>query len=87
MENGIHVCGVTCHTGDANCNGYCDGKADRAKALTDDEEIERLTEAAKAALKDAEAAWLRLARKMPKGQRQGWAESIHANIMYCTRHF
>ena len=26
----IHVCGVTCHQGDANCNGYCLGKADRA---------------------------------------------------------
>ncbi len=27
----IHICGVTCHKGDENCNGYCIGRAPRAK--------------------------------------------------------
>lgn len=39
-ENGfnratIYICGVTCHPGGENCNGYCDGKEDAPKALTD----------------------------------------------------
>lgn len=30
----IHVCGVTCHQGDANCNGYCiDAKVPHAKLI------------------------------------------------------
>lgn len=30
----IHVCGVTCHKGDANCNGYCtDPKVPHAKLI------------------------------------------------------
>lgn len=31
--NRIMVCGVHCHQGDANCNGYCQGKAYRANPL------------------------------------------------------
>lgn len=30
----IHVCGVTCHRGDANCNGYCtDSRVPHAKLI------------------------------------------------------
>lgn len=30
----IHVCGVTCHQGDANCNGYCtDARVPHAKLI------------------------------------------------------
>jgi hypothetical protein len=27
----VYVCGVDCHPGDENCNGYCTGKTDCAK--------------------------------------------------------
>ena len=26
-DNKVMVCGVDCHKGDANCNGYCEGKS------------------------------------------------------------
>lgn len=30
----IHVCGVTCHQGDANCNGYCtDARVPHARLI------------------------------------------------------
>ena len=29
----IYVCGVDCHRGDDNCNGYCNGKAPHAKPI------------------------------------------------------
>lgn len=31
----IRVCGVDCHQGDANCNGYCLGRAPRAKLFSE----------------------------------------------------
>ena len=33
----VMVCGVDCHEGDANCNGYCKGEADRPPAWKDPE--------------------------------------------------
>ena len=45
----IHVCGVDCHKGDANCNGYCtDARVPHAKlietvAITDVQTEKRLT--------------------------------------------
>lgn len=29
----IYICGVDCHKGDANCNGYCTGAAPHAKLI------------------------------------------------------
>lgn len=45
----IHVCGVTCHKGDANCNGYCTdawvphAKLIEAVAAADGQPEKRLT--------------------------------------------
>lgn len=37
----VHVCGVTCHPGGVNCNGYCKGKSEQPAQCQAEAELER----------------------------------------------
>ena len=57
MGKQVMICGVDCHQGDANCNGYCTGKTDSPPEATEAQKLERARSAAHRALDAAGKAW------------------------------
>lgn len=67
MVKKVMVCGVDCHAGDANCNGYCEGKVDDPPPATAAQQIAAAREAAHRALDAAERAWFEFAGLIDPG--------------------
>lgn len=57
MGRQVMICGVDCHQGDANCNGYCTGKTDDPPEAPEALVLERAKQKAHQALDAAERAW------------------------------
>lgn len=76
------ICGVDCHPGDKNCNGYCTGKEDQPPQATEEQKIESAKQAAYRALDAAERAWHAYARLIDVGPERTRAFDVYENIRH-----
>lgn len=81
----VMICGVDCHTGDANCNGYCTGKADHAPDATPEQVLTAARAAAHLATSAAEKAWHEYAGLCEVGPERSRAFDIYENIRTARR--
>jgi len=81
----VMICGVDCHQGDANCNGYCTGKADHPPAATEAQKIDAARTAAHRALDAAEKAWYELAGLIDVGPERTRAFMVYENVRNARR--
>ncbi len=82
---GTMICGVDSKPGDANCNGYCQGKAQSARALTKEMQIAHLQKDAWDKLTAAQAAWYKLYGALDVGPQRSKHAEIYDNLMNATR--
>lgn len=61
----VMICGVDCHQGDDNCNGYCTGKAEMANTYT---------------RPDPKEIWLVLDEEGWPVHCAGWPSACHEHI-------
>lgn len=80
----VMVCGVDCHQGDSNCNGYCTGKADSPQAATEEIVLSSLLNDANAKLNLAEKAWYEYFCALPVGRDREKASDVYENVR-CAR--
>lgn len=74
------VCGVHCHTGDENCNGYCTGKAEHPPAATEEQAINAARGTAHRALDAAGKAWYEYAGLCEVGPTRNEAFMVYEKI-------
>ena len=85
MSNQVMVCGVHCHRGDKNCNGYCTGKSEYPPRMTPEQEIEAARTTAHNARVAAESAWYAYACLCDVGAERTRAFEVYENIRTATR--
>lgn len=83
----IMICGVHCHQGDANCNGYCTGKCDDPPAATEEQKITSLKKDAFDKLDAARKAWYDYYGYLDVGPDRTWAAGVYENLHNATRRF
>lgn len=79
------ICGVDCRPGDANCNGYCNGKTDSPPNATEAQKIDVARKAAQAAADAAEKAWYELAGLLEVGADRTRAFQVYENLRHARR--
>lgn len=57
MNMKVMVCGIDCHKGDENCNGYCTGKAPRPNDATPEQKLRYAKKQAHEKLAETIEAW------------------------------
>ena len=85
MVKKVMICGVDCHTGDANCNGYCTGKAEHPPEATPEQVVNAARAAAHLAVSAAEKAWYEYAGMCEVGPERCRAFDIYENIRVARR--
>lgn len=85
MSKQVMICGVDCHQGDANCNGYCTGKAAHPPAATEAQKIDAARTAAHRAADAAERAWYELAGLLDVGPDRTRAFTVYENLRHARR--
>ena len=85
MSKQVMICGVDCHQGDANCNGYCTGKTDDPPAATEAQKIAHAKETAHKASNAAEKAWYDYAALLDVGSDRTRAFETYENIRNARR--
>lgn len=80
MIKQVMICGVDCHQGDENCNGYCTGKVDCPPDATEAQTLARAMEAAHKALNAAERAWYEYAGLCEVGADRTRAFGVYENV-------
>jgi hypothetical protein len=80
MGKQVLICGVDCHPGDENCNGYCTGKADCPADAPEALVLIRAAVAANNALNVAEKAWYDYAGLCAEGPHRTRAFDVYRNI-------
>lgn len=81
----VMVCGVDCHMGDANCNGYCEGKAENPPDATEAQKRDAARAAAHEALNTAERAWYEYAGLCEIGGDRTRAFAVYDNVRSARR--
>ena len=85
MNKQVMICGVDCHTGDENCNGYCQGKTDTPPDATPAMVLERKRVDAHYSLLNAERAWYEYFALCEVGPERTRAAEIYERIHRATR--
>lgn len=85
MNMKVMVCGVDCHQGDANCNGYCTGKTDHPPAATQEQKIAYARRVAHEKLREAEKAWYEYFGLCEVGPDRERAAEVYENVRTATR--
>ncbi len=76
----VMICGVDCHPGDKNCNGYCTGSADRPPEATEDQKLESARAGAHRALEAALKSWYEYAGMCEVGPERTQAFEVYERI-------
>lgn len=81
----VMVCGVDCHRADANCNGYCTGKAENPPAATPEQVLASARRIAHEKLREAEVAWHEYFGLCEVGPDRTWASEVYERVRVATR--
>jgi hypothetical protein len=81
----IMICGVDCHPGDTNCNGYCTGETDHPPAATPEQVMDKARRLAHEKLREAEKAWYAYFGLCEVGPERTRASCVYTNIQRATR--
>jgi len=85
MNMQVMVCGVDCHRGDKNCNGYCVGQASKPPAATQEQKVTVARDAANRALDAAERAWYEYAGECEVGADRTRAFDVYEKVRTARR--
>ena len=85
MNPKVMICGVDCRQGDANCNGYCTGKADSPPAATLAQTLASMSAIAHRATGAAEKAWYEYAAMIEVGPERTHAFQVYENLRLARR--
>ena len=88
MKKQVMVCGVDCRQGDANCNGYCTGKADCPADATNEMVLARARDRVANAIAEAEKAcaeFAEVAKMQPETDDAMLRECLDV-LQYATYH-
>ena len=85
MSKKVMICGVDCHQGDANCNGYCVGKVDSPPEATEVQKLASAKNAAHRALDAAEKAWYEYAGLCDLGPERTRSFTVYEIVRHARR--
>lgn len=86
MSKHVMICGIDCHEGDRNCNGYCRDRSIPSPGIaTEQIVLARLKKQALDKLHEAEKAMYEYFAACPVGAERVRASDIYDNIRTATR--
>ncbi|WKE65076.1 hypothetical protein PVT67_15645 [Gallaecimonas kandeliae] len=85
MSKQIMICGIDCHQGDQNCNGYCTGDSQHPPEATPQMKLEAAKEKAHRLLNEAEQAWHAYAAQLDVGPERERAFEVYQNVRLARR--
>lgn len=84
MNKRVMLCGIDCHHGDKNCNGYCTGKAAHPPESTPEQDLLSARRMAHEKLREAEKAWHKYFALCEVGDERTRASEVVDRLRHAT---